>query len=89
MTLILLAPSASSPVLGQAILGQNTQTLSISTKSFPTASFVKNIEDDSWTKTYTWYDTKGRIIASQTKNHLGGFTKTENELDFAGLLKRK
>ncbi|MFC4686163.1 DUF6443 domain-containing protein [Epilithonimonas pallida] len=83
------APSASSPVLGQAILGQNAQTLSISTKSFPTASFVKNIEDDSWTKTYTWYDTKGRIIASQTKNHLGGFTKTENELDFAGLLKKK
>ena len=82
-------PSISSPVLGQAILGQDAQTSNISIKGLPTASFVKNIDDDRWTRTYNWYDTKGRPIVSQTNNHLNGFTKVENELDFAGLLKKK
>ncbi|MBW8524872.1 RHS repeat-associated core domain-containing protein, partial [Chryseobacterium sp. LJ668] len=38
-----------------------------------------------WTKNYTWYDTKGRVIGSHSINHLGGYTKTESELDFAGV----
>ena len=82
-------PAISSTVLGQSILGQDAQSSNISIKGFPTASFVKNIEDDKWTKTYNWYDTKGRAIVSQTNNHLNGFTRTENEIDFAGLLKKK
>ncbi len=82
-------PSVSSTVLGQPVLGQDAQNSNISIKGFPTASFVKNTEDDRWTKSYNWYDTKGRAIASQTRNHLNGFTKTENELDFAGLLKKR
>jgi len=81
-------PSITSTVLGQPVLGQNAQTSNISIKGFPTASFVKNVEDDKWTKTYNWYDTQGRPIASQTNNHLNGYTKTESELDFAGLLKK-
>ncbi|WP_312994890.1 DUF6443 domain-containing protein, partial [Chryseobacterium flavum] len=40
-----------------------------STKGLPVASYVKNIEDDNWTKTYTWYDTKGRVIGSRSINH--------------------
>lgn len=55
-----------------------------STKSLPTASFVKNIENDNWTKNYTFYDRKGRPIGSHSTNHLGGYTKTELELDFVG-----
>jgi len=81
-------PSITSPVLGQPILGQDAQASNISIKGFPTASFVKNIEDDKWTKSYNWYDTRGRSIVTQTNNHLSGFTKTESELDFAGLLKK-
>ncbi|WP_164463153.1 DUF6443 domain-containing protein [Chryseobacterium indoltheticum] len=56
----------------------------ISTKSLPVASYVKNIEDDNWTKNYTWYDQKGRAVGSHSINHLGGYTKTESELDFSG-----
>jgi RHS repeat-associated protein len=59
-------------------------TLNINTKSLPLASYVKNIEDDNWTKSYTWYDQKGRAIGSHSINHLGGYTKTESELDFSG-----
>jgi RHS repeat-associated protein len=56
-----------------------------STKSLPTASYVKNIENDNWTRNYTFYDTKARAIGSYSQNHLGGYTKTETELDFAGV----
>lgn len=56
-----------------------------STKSLPLASFVKNIEDDNWTKNYSFYDRKGRVIGSHSINHLGGYTKTESILDFTGV----
>lgn len=59
--------------------------ISQSTQSLPTASFVKNIENDAWTKNYTFYDRKGRAIGSHSINHLGGYTRTESELDFAGI----
>ncbi|UKB82243.1 RHS repeat-associated core domain-containing protein [Chryseobacterium sp. MEBOG06] len=54
------------------------------TKGLPVMSLVKNIEDDSWTKTYTYYDQKGRVIGTHSINHLGGYTHTESKLDFAG-----
>ncbi|WP_336960128.1 DUF6443 domain-containing protein [Chryseobacterium contaminans] len=56
----------------------------INTLTFPTATYVKNIEDDSWTKTYYYYDTKGRKIGERSWNYLGGYTKRESKLDFAG-----
>ncbi|OCA76193.1 hypothetical protein BBI01_05735 [Chryseobacterium artocarpi] len=56
-----------------------------STKGLPVMSFVKNIEDDRWTKNYTYYDLKGRVIGTHSINHLGGYTRTEFKLDFAGL----
>lgn len=68
----------------QSVLTQDAQNSSRSTKSLPTASYVKNIEDDNWTKNYVWYDTKGRAIGFHSINHLGGYTKTESELDFSG-----
>ncbi|TXF77774.1 DUF6443 domain-containing protein [Chryseobacterium sp.] len=81
-------PTIPATILTQAVLPQDAQNSSISTKSLPTASYVKNIEDDNWTKSYTWYDTKGRAIGSHTINHLGGFTKTESELDFGGAVQQ-
>ncbi|AZA99767.1 RHS repeat-associated core domain-containing protein [Chryseobacterium joostei] len=56
-----------------------------STKGLPVMNLVKNIEDDNWTKAYTYYDTRGRAIATHSINHLGGYTRTESKLDFAGV----
>ncbi|WP_316931377.1 RHS repeat-associated core domain-containing protein, partial [Chryseobacterium sp. P1-3] len=55
-----------------------------SIKTLPTASYVKNIENDSWSSAFIWYDTQGRVIGTYGKNHLGGFTRTEGVLDFSG-----
>ncbi|WP_265427794.1 DUF6443 domain-containing protein [Chryseobacterium sp. YIM B08800] len=77
-------PAIPTQILGQNVLSQDAQNSNISTKSLPVASYVKNIEDDNWTKNYTWYDTKGRAIGTHSINHLGGYTKTESELDFSG-----
>ncbi|MEN2436847.1 RHS repeat-associated core domain-containing protein, partial [Weeksellaceae bacterium A-14] len=68
---------------GQKYLEANL-TGAFSTKGLPTASFVKNIDSDKWTKTYTYYDRKGRVIYTYTKNYLGGYTKTGSKLDFTG-----
>ncbi|EJL68057.1 DUF6443 domain-containing protein [Chryseobacterium populi] len=78
-------PAIPTLVLGQNVLPQNAQSSNVSTKSLPVASYVKNIEDDNWTKAYTWYDMRGRVIGTHSVNHLGGYTKTETELDFAGI----
>ena len=56
----------------------------ISTKGLPLASFVKNIEDNGWTKTYTYYDLKARPIGTHSDNYLGGYTRTSTKLTFSG-----
>ncbi|MCS4300665.1 DUF6443 domain-containing protein [Chryseobacterium sp. BIGb0232] len=80
------------PAVPTQIMGQNTikddLTASLNTKNLPTASYVKNIENDDWTKTWNWYDSKSRVVATNSINHLGGYTKTELELDFIGLTKQ-
>jgi len=58
----------------------------ISTKGLPLASFVKNIEDNGWTKTYTYYDLKARPIGTHSDNYLGGYTRTATKLTFSGKL---
>ncbi|WP_080778178.1 DUF6443 domain-containing protein [Chryseobacterium phocaeense] len=79
------APAVPGTVLGQEVLPQATASSNVSTKSLPTASYVRNIENESWTKTYTFYDKKGRAIATHSDNHLGGYTKTESFLKFSGV----
>ncbi|MCW1961003.1 RHS repeat-associated core domain-containing protein [Chryseobacterium viscerum] len=54
------------------------------TKGLLTASYVKNIEDDNWTRNFIWYDTKGRNIGSRSRNYLGGYTVINNKLDYTG-----
>ena len=56
-----------------------------SLKGLPTASFINNIEANGWTRNYTFYDLKARPFATYSFNYLGGYTKTESELDFAGI----
>ncbi|PIF45340.1 RHS repeat-associated protein [Chryseobacterium sp. 52] len=80
-------PAFPSTVLGEPVIS-DTQNASVNTQAMPTLSLVKNVEDDNWTKTYMYYDKKGRAVGTYAINHLGGYTKTESELDFAGLTKR-
>jgi RHS repeat-associated protein len=76
-------------ILGQRVLAQPGQGQSKNTAGLPVASYLKNIEDGLWTMNYNWYDTKGRIIGTNSINHLAGFTNTKTEYDFAGMVKQK
>jgi len=78
-------PAIPAQILGQDVLPQAASGIALSTKSLPVASYVKNIEDDNWTKNYIGYDKKGRAIGTYSFNHLGGYTKVESVLDFAGV----
>jgi len=76
-------------IMGQKVLKQfGHSTGGKNTKDLPLASYVKNIEDDSWTKSFVYFDVKGRSIGGLALNHLGGYTKTESELDFAGITRK-
>jgi len=80
-------PSMPAAIFGSQILTDN-MTADLNTKGLPVMSLVKNIEDDNWTRSYIYYDTKGRAVGTYSVNHLGGYTKTESEFDFAGLAKQ-
>lgn len=82
-------PVIPATVLGQTVLKEDAQNSNVSTKSLPTASYVKNVDDDNWTKNYILYDQKSRTISTTSLNHLGGYTKIESELDFSGVTKRR
>ncbi|WP_312177416.1 DUF6443 domain-containing protein, partial [Chryseobacterium sp.] len=64
------------------VLGSNDDA---STKGLQTASLVRNVENDQWTRTYMYYDSKGRVISTRSINYLGGYTNTETKLNFSGL----
>ncbi|WP_114822572.1 DUF6443 domain-containing protein [Chryseobacterium sp. KLBC 52] len=77
--------SAVTNVFAQPLLTDNPANAQ-TTKGFLTASYIKNIEDDQWTRNFIWYDTKGRNIGSRSNNHLGGYTVVNNKLDFTGVI---
>ncbi|WP_250255443.1 DUF6443 domain-containing protein [Chryseobacterium sp. Marseille-Q3244] len=81
------APPFPATILEQPVI-TDAQNTSVNTRTLPTLSLVKNIEDDNWTKNYVWYDTKQRAVAVHSMNHLGGYTRTESELDFTGMAKQ-
>lgn len=79
------APAVPATILGQYTLPQSLDAANdASTNGILTASYVKNIEDNNWTKTYSYYDSTGRVISTNTINHLGGYTNKEFKLDFTG-----
>ena len=83
------APAIPTTVLGQYTLQQNLGTNDdSSTMSYLTASYLKNVENDNWTKTFTYYDSRGRIIATKSTNHLGGYTNKDLLLDFTGEIEK-
>lgn len=77
-------PAFPGTIMGKPVI-TDAQNASVSTHMMPTLSLVKNIKDDNWTKSYVYYDTKGRSVGTYSINHLGGYTKTETDLDFAGV----
>ncbi|WP_343659405.1 DUF6443 domain-containing protein [Chryseobacterium sp.] len=77
--------SAVTNVFAQPLLTDNPANAQ-TTKGMLTATYIKNIEDDRWTKNFIWYDTKGRNIGSRSNNYLGGYTVINNKLDFAGVV---
>jgi len=79
------SPAFPSVIQNEPVLSDGQLNNNRSTKSLPVMGLVKNIEDDNWTKSYTYYDKKGRIIGQHSINHLGGFTRVENQLDFSGV----
>ncbi|OCA72299.1 hypothetical protein BBI01_09180 [Chryseobacterium artocarpi] len=78
-------PPFPSNIQGEPVLTDSSSPEGKSTKGLPVMTLIKNIEDDRWTKNYTYYDMKGRVIGTHSINHLGGYTRTESRLDFVGL----
>jgi len=74
-------------IQGVAIITGTPDAQGVSTRTLPLATMVKNINDDNWTRNYSYYDAKGRVIGTTSINHLGGRTITELKLDFAGVVK--
>ncbi|UKB82746.1 DUF6443 domain-containing protein [Chryseobacterium sp. MEBOG06] len=78
-------PGFQTSIFGQEVILRNYQDKA---KGFLAASFVKNIEDDHWTRTFFAYDSRGREISSYSINYLEGYTRKETQLNFAGLPKK-
>ena len=75
----------AQPLLSAAIITNPATPLqNHSTKSMLTASLVKNIENNAWSKTLFWYDTKERLIGNHKISSMTKVTKTEMKLDFPG-----
>ena len=75
-----LKPDLDSAFVQNFISDQNGQL-----KGMPLSSHIRILNSNSWEKSYTVYDNKRRAIGTYKQNHLGGFTKTESELNFSGL----
>jgi RHS repeat-associated protein len=84
-----LAATIPTTTLNQKVLPQPGQPgATKNTNGLLLSTYIKNIEDDSWTRNYSWYDTRSRVIGTYSLNHLGGDTTTETEYDFTGVVKK-
>ncbi len=71
----------SKPAMPSSIDGQ---VVTQRTKGLPTSIWVKTLGANTWSKSYTYYDERGRAIQSYDKNHQGGHTISNSKLDFRG-----
>ncbi len=69
-------PTTPSLVMGQEVTSK--------VKNFPTANWTKTLGGNTWSKSYNFYDERGRSIKTYEKNYLGGYTWIESLLDFRG-----
>jgi hypothetical protein len=68
-------------------LAHSTLPIAQNAKGMPTGSWVRVLDQNNTTASeisYTLYDTKFRPVRNYTKNHLGGFTQVDSNLDWAG-----
>lgn len=56
------------------------------TKGLLLATYVRNVESNDWTKQYTRYDHKSRVITGRTVYQNGGYTHVDNKVDFRGIV---
>lgn len=81
-----------NPPFPATVLNEPTLTDSAAesktTKGLLLLKLLKNMEDEKWTKIYTYYDKKGRVISSHSINHLGGRTQIDSKLDFTGIVQQ-
>ncbi|NIF06147.1 RHS repeat-associated core domain-containing protein [Chryseobacterium sp. Tr-659] len=82
-------PPFPGDILGEPTLKEAIDADGFSTDRLPVMNMIKNMEDDRWTKSYTYFDRKGRPIGSYSMNHLGGRTKIDSKLDFSGAIQQK
>jgi len=80
-------PALPATIFSVAVV-PNTIAGAVYLKNLPVASFIKTLGNNTWTKSYIWYDYKQRAVGSHTVNHLGGYTKTESQLDFTGVVQK-
>ncbi len=62
------------------------QTVTKRTNGLHTSSWVKTLGKNTWAKAYTFYDEKGRELRVYSKNHIGGYTMVDSEIDFSGIV---
>ncbi len=55
----------------------------------PTGSTVKVLEANQWLSSALFYDDKGRVIQTQSENHVGGQDRITTEYSFHGLMLRQ
>ncbi len=71
------------PAIPTTIINQPVTTR---TNGLHTSSWVKTIGQNTWTKTYSFYDEKGRELRVYSKNHLDGYTVVDSEVNFSGIV---
>ena len=59
------------------------------TRGQPTGTTVRVLDTEQWLTTALFYDDKGRLIQTQSKNHIGGRDKLTTEYSFHGLTLRQ
>ena len=58
------------------------QSVTTNVKGLPVANWSRTIDNSTWSKTYSYYNEKATLIQSHHKNHLGGYTIVETEVDY-------
>ncbi|SFO17484.1 RHS repeat-associated core domain-containing protein [Paenimyroides ummariense] len=56
------------------------------TKGLLLATYIRNVENNDWTRQYTRYDHKSRVITGRTVYQNGGYTHVDNKVDFRGVV---
>ncbi|CAM1343029.1 DUF6443 domain-containing protein [Tenacibaculum amylolyticum] len=72
---------SDKPAIPSSVLNQ---TITTRTNGLMTASWIKTLNQNTWSKAYTFYDEKARALRVHSKNHLGGYTVVDSQIDFGG-----